>query len=302
MTSCGGTDGEAVEFRMKQKERASSSISQTSFKSVGGLSSIERIELAQIPGQTLGISIKGGNDHPFLVSKDKEVDTGIFVIHIYDGGLAAKDGRLKLGDRILVVNGEDVENVKQKDFLKILGKGSKLSKNLQLTVKHNETLRRRLSSRQTTLPKPTPKVDAESTSGASSDSLTLNAVQMLTGNDVGGHFEPLQACANQNFLDRGPLPREPLGGGTLSDELRESVFSAGCKEKEAILGIEAPANKLDSVKESKVPSLTAEMLDRESESLEEFPDSGLLMRKLLLPTTAAIVVALAVALYQRRNA
>jgi len=129
-SSYGATDGEAVEFRTRRKQKASSSISQTSFKSVGGLSSIETIELAQIPGQTLGISIKGGNDHPFLVSKDKEVDTGIFVIHIYDGGLAAKDGRLKLGDRIMVVNGEDVENVKQKDFLKILGKGSKLSKKI----------------------------------------------------------------------------------------------------------------------------------------------------------------------------
>jgi len=173
---------------------------------------------------------------------------------------------------------------------------------LQLTVKHNETLRRRLSSRQTTLPKPTPRVDAGSTSGASSDSLTPNGVQMLTGNDVGGHFEPLQACANQNFLDGISLRHEPLGGGTLSDELRENVFSTGCKKKEEILGIEAPANILDSVTESEVPSLLVEMLDRESESLEEFSEGGFMMRKLLLPTTVAIFVALTVAIYQTRKA
>ena len=40
---------------------------------------VETIELTQTPGATLGISIKGGVDHPFLVSKDDKVCVCVIV-------------------------------------------------------------------------------------------------------------------------------------------------------------------------------------------------------------------------------
>ena len=72
------------------------------------------------------------------------------MIHIYAGGVAAADGRLRLGDRILAVNGVNVEKVKQMEFLRILSSaasaatGVEAGERLKLTVKHNETLRKRL--------------------------------------------------------------------------------------------------------------------------------------------------------------
>ena len=80
-----------------------------------------------------------------ILDFSKALDTGIFVIHVYAGGAAAIDGRLRLGDRILQVNGVSVESVKQTDFLKILSAGTKRDEILRLTVKHNEALRRKLS-------------------------------------------------------------------------------------------------------------------------------------------------------------
>ena len=82
--------------------------------------------------------------HAFRPLLFKALDTGIFVIHVYAGGVAAADGRLRLGDRILEVNGVNVERVEQKEFLKILSAGSKRDESLKITVKHNETLRKRL--------------------------------------------------------------------------------------------------------------------------------------------------------------
>ena len=46
----------------------------------------------------LGFNIRGGYDQPLLPNDD-----GIFVTKIRDSGSAAKDGRLKEGDKILEV-------------------------------------------------------------------------------------------------------------------------------------------------------------------------------------------------------
>jgi len=257
--ACGATDCEADESRIEDKNQKTREICHGSFRS--GTNSFETIELAQISGQTLGISIKGGVDHPFLVSKEKEVDTGIFVIHVYAGGLAAVDGRLQLGDRILLVNGESVENVKQKDFLKILGKGSTDGRNLKLTVKHNETLRKRLSSRQTTLPKPS--VDSDTTSPANSNSPPLNGVQMLTGECCGQHFEPLESCANMNYIS-----------STTANEEEAVIEASDCRPGSFSLNV-----------------------DKEIRASESIVSAS----KLLLPATAVIIVALAAAAFFHRR-
>ena len=46
----------------------------------------------------LGIHIRGGTDFPFIKTKDV-TDSGIFIVHISDGGYAQRDGRLKVIDR-----------------------------------------------------------------------------------------------------------------------------------------------------------------------------------------------------------
>ena len=90
--------------------------------------------------------------HKKTILTTQAMDVGIFVIHIYAGGVAAADGRLRLGDRILAVNGVNVERVMQMQFLKILSSaasaaaGAEGGEGLKLTVKHNETLRKRLGS------------------------------------------------------------------------------------------------------------------------------------------------------------
>ncbi|XP_072031982.1 synaptojanin-2-binding protein-like [Amphiura filiformis] len=58
----------------------------------------------------LGFNIKGGRDQPHVPR-----DPGIFVTKIRDDGAAAKDGRLKKGDKILEINDVDVRSVLHQD-------------------------------------------------------------------------------------------------------------------------------------------------------------------------------------------
>jgi len=55
----------------------------------------------------LGFNIKGGKDMQILKGDD-----GIYVAKIKPDGAAAVDGQLKVGDKILQVNGTSLENVK----------------------------------------------------------------------------------------------------------------------------------------------------------------------------------------------
>ncbi|CAL7934179.1 unnamed protein product [Xylocopa violacea] len=55
---------------------------------------------------SLGFSIIGGTDHSCIPFGAKE--PGIFISHVVPGGIAAKSGKLRMGDRILKVNGTDV--------------------------------------------------------------------------------------------------------------------------------------------------------------------------------------------------
>lgn len=54
----------------------------------------------------LGFNIKGGSDAPYITG-----DSGVFISKIKKEGAAASDGRLKVGDRIIEVNGKNLENV-----------------------------------------------------------------------------------------------------------------------------------------------------------------------------------------------
>lgn len=59
------------------------------------------------PGERLGISIRGGaKGHPG--NPLDKTDEGIFVSKVNEGGVAFKDGRLKVGQRLLEVRGCDL--------------------------------------------------------------------------------------------------------------------------------------------------------------------------------------------------
>nr|XP_058957238.1 protein scribble homolog isoform X2 [Pocillopora verrucosa] len=65
---------------------------------------LQEVYLHKGPGERLGISIRGGaKGHPGN-PLDKS-DEGIFVSKVNEGGVAYKDGRLKVGQRLLEVNG-----------------------------------------------------------------------------------------------------------------------------------------------------------------------------------------------------
>ncbi|XP_069187985.1 protein lap4 isoform X18 [Procambarus clarkii] len=66
-------------------------------------------------GGPLGLSIIGGSDHfcvPFGISPD---DPGIYISKITAGGAAHKTGKLRMGDRILSVNGTDMSGASHQE-------------------------------------------------------------------------------------------------------------------------------------------------------------------------------------------
>jgi len=66
------------------------------------------IELYKDPEFGLGFNIRGGSDANYLRGHP-----GIFVTSIKPGGSAERDGRLKIGDRLLEINGVDIRSVPQ---------------------------------------------------------------------------------------------------------------------------------------------------------------------------------------------
>ncbi|XP_029045611.2 protein lap4 isoform X3 [Osmia bicornis bicornis] len=81
---------------------------------------------------SLGFSIIGGTDHSCTPFGAKE--PGIFISHVVPGGIAAKSGKLRMGDRILKVNGTDVTKAThQEAVMELLRPGDQII----LTVQHD---------------------------------------------------------------------------------------------------------------------------------------------------------------------
>ncbi|KAL1123176.1 hypothetical protein AAG570_002263, partial [Ranatra chinensis] len=92
---------------------------------------IEDVTLVK-DGGSLGFSIIGGTDHsctPFGNSQP-----GIFISHVVPGGLASTSGKLRIGDRILKVNSEDVTKCKHQEAVMAL---LKPCNEISLTVQHD---------------------------------------------------------------------------------------------------------------------------------------------------------------------
>ncbi|XP_050735436.1 protein scribble homolog isoform X4 [Eriocheir sinensis] len=109
-------------------------VTETITKSTLTETTVTRItdnQLAQVPlvveevilykdGGPLGLSIIGGSDHfcvPFGTSPD---DPGIYISKITAGGAAHKTGKLRMGDRILTVNGVDMNGASHKEAVTAL--------------------------------------------------------------------------------------------------------------------------------------------------------------------------------------
>nr|CAI5864079.1 unnamed protein product [Callosobruchus analis] len=78
------------------------------------------VTLSKLEG-SLGFSIIGGTDHSSIPFGAKE--PGIFISHMVPGGTAAKSGKLRVGDRILKVNGTDVTHATHQEAELIIDKG-----------------------------------------------------------------------------------------------------------------------------------------------------------------------------------
>ncbi|KAK6629848.1 hypothetical protein RUM43_003668 [Polyplax serrata] len=92
----------------------------------------EDVTLKRQGNASLGFSIIGGTDHscvPFGID-----EPGVFISHLVPGGIAASCGKIRFGDRILKVNGEDVTPLSHQDVVMSL---LKPGNELQLTLRHD---------------------------------------------------------------------------------------------------------------------------------------------------------------------
>ena len=80
----------------------------------------------------MGLSIVGGSDHscvPFGAD-----DPGVFISKVIPEGVASRTQRLRIGDRILKVNGRDVSKATHQDAVQAL---LEPTAELMLTVQHD---------------------------------------------------------------------------------------------------------------------------------------------------------------------
>eukprot|EP00794_Sanderia_malayensis_P010738 gene10738-11887_t len=77
---------------------------------------VQQIEITLHKGETgLGFTIAGGRDNQHIPD-----DNGIYVTRIINGGAAQQDGRLLVGDKILQVDLENLEDTTHEDAVKVL--------------------------------------------------------------------------------------------------------------------------------------------------------------------------------------
>ncbi|XP_049871251.1 protein lap4 isoform X4 [Pectinophora gossypiella] len=83
-------------------------------------------------GGSLGFSIIGGTDHSCVPFGGKE--PGIFISHVVPGGVAARSGKLRMGDRLVRVNGHELTGATHRDAVQLL---LQPGPTLTLSVRHD---------------------------------------------------------------------------------------------------------------------------------------------------------------------
>ena len=83
-------------------------------------------------GGPLGLSIIGGSDHSCIPFGTGE--PGIFISKIIPGGAASRTGKLRMGDRLLAVNGTDIRGASHETaVMALLSKADQM----KLKVQHD---------------------------------------------------------------------------------------------------------------------------------------------------------------------
>ncbi|XP_069494969.1 synaptojanin-2-binding protein isoform X2 [Ambystoma mexicanum] len=93
----------------------------------------EEIHLKRGPSG-LGFNIVGGSNQQYITN-----DSGIFVSRIKEGGAAAADGRLQEGDKILMVNGRELNNLLHNEAVDLFREAGE---DVLLRVQHKEMIKR----------------------------------------------------------------------------------------------------------------------------------------------------------------
>ncbi|XP_075900602.1 partitioning defective 3 homolog isoform X2 [Nelusetta ayraudi] len=86
------------------------------------------IPLSDSGSAGLGVSVKGNR------SKENHADLGIFVKSIINGGAASKDGRLRVNDQLIAVNGESLLGKTNQDAMETLRKSMSTEGNKRGTI------------------------------------------------------------------------------------------------------------------------------------------------------------------------
>ncbi|XP_061820857.1 partitioning defective 3 homolog [Nerophis lumbriciformis] len=92
----------------------------------------------------LGVSVKGNR------SKESHADLGIFVKSIINGGAASKDGRLRINDQLIAVNGESLLGNTNQEAMEMLRKSMSVEGNIRGMIQL--IVARRLGQNQEELP------------------------------------------------------------------------------------------------------------------------------------------------------
>eukprot|EP00055_Hartaetosiga_balthica_P005431 m.15905 g.15905 ORF g.15905 m.15905 type:complete len:817 (+) comp4545_c0_seq1:192-2642(+) len=91
----------------------------------------------------LGLSIAGGVDRPYL-----EGDSAVFVTGLVPDTPSSQNGHIRIGDRIISINGTSCEQLRHKDVVDLLRK----NKLLQIVVAHDALKKEMLRSSSSQLP------------------------------------------------------------------------------------------------------------------------------------------------------
>ncbi|KAK2835075.1 hypothetical protein Q5P01_015559 [Channa striata] len=93
--------------------KSAGDITSSSASSTGADANIRTVEITRGVTDSLGVSIAGGKGSPLG-------DIPIFIAMIQANGVAAKTHRLKVGDRIVNINGQSVDGLSHSDVVTIL--------------------------------------------------------------------------------------------------------------------------------------------------------------------------------------
>ncbi|MBV95112.1 Partitioning defective 3, partial [Eschrichtius robustus] len=138
----------------------------------------------------LGVSVKGNR------SKENHADLGIFVKSIINGGAASKDGRLRVNDQLIAVNGESLLGKTNQDAMETLRRSMSTEGNkrgmIQLIVARRITKGTEL---RTLVPDPSVQPPMEMSTGMSPLKL-----EIWGGSDLSNAFPVSVASSSGIFL------------------------------------------------------------------------------------------------------